>query len=1036
MPSIEREDPTMDSKFPNTTSLKAHKSLPKRRIASKNTRLSPDIQSGSGSPNGEKVHSMTDLERQIQSWIPEPPSLAIVTNQLPLTPPALNRDDEDTRVPQVSSSQDHAGMINHPSRSSGIATPANHHSPPTPEDTPPRRLNERHTLTPPPISRTISSRADSFKTALENLSSEDVALRRPLLSIESQEQHVFNGPNSKIRDVGLGLGLEPEDSRLPVQEPLLPPQDKSEFLAFSGAWGNAKNEVNGELPVTHERLSGRTSSDTTASKHFTEPRSSLNFGDELSLPLRRGPSLRVRIQKSNNSPPRASTERFAEQIEWPMDDDNATSTRLRDIDNRRLSQASGTSTIIEAMVLDSPPQRRRTLRHTKKEGSLRAASSPTSGSNRSSLVSNDLSHRLVHRNTKLPDRANRASIGSDTSTSVGSGLGRSRPERIPVVVIPERRSSLKSSSSDSKRNSRNLSLNSTRRQPSRPTTAPEDGVDFFGSKGRDRRTMSDSLPKPVLFRPERRKGPESSPKIPTRSSSLSAPTSRNVSRTTSLTSASLRNHNTQLEQSPQEQDHQQLPIQRPSPPEITKSQTPPTIELPDDQSPPNPSHDPSTPNPESLHPPRSSLVTPFSIASGLSSTPGTFEVSEATAINIYPHNNHSILIVQQLPISNHNSSHPSERTAVLAENANISLTTPPTPSYLTVSPTPSDLPTAINQTLPLAPSPLRTPRDPPILPAVALIPPTPANDPDQHPCPTNINTSSRPTSSSSATPSIRHRVKRALSTPRRYSESFIAPLIRSLTLGRTIRRPSVADDSADNALHPFWRPSGFWNDLEDSDEEEFGDEDFATGSGGGGGGGGGAAHSSLEKKIRSGRSSVLVRPFGGTVGAAGTGSVGRRWGSLKLRKGEPGGSEEGAQQKHRKGVSDVGIVGAGRLFRRRRRRSSWGGEGGSEGFEYAFVRPGMVVGGVDDHRGAGAEAPVDKGRDEGSAVAVDGDEVPRFGYRVQFLGGLGERFEKRRSSSRKEEARERLRGDWGLSEGVSWEGKGYEAIGARENGGF
>ena len=217
--------------------------------------------------------------------------------------------------------------------------------------------------------------------------------------------------------------------------------------------------------------------------------------------------------------------------------------------------------------------------------------------------------------------------------------------------------------------------------------------------------------------------------------------------------------------------------------------------------------------------PRSTLVTPFSLRSARSSTPGTLEVNEATAISIYPHTNKSILVIQQMPGGSDSS--PREQSAIIAGNANIALPGSITPIIHHQSP-PREVLT----------SPLQNPRDAPQPPDLRVIAPTPANArPSSEATPPIPSTPARTNRFSAPMTSI----KRAISS-RRVSESFVSPLTKTFSLRGTAvipRRRRTLGHAAEpgSKLHPFWRPRGFWDDVDDSDsDEEFGNTGFLTGS--------------------------------------------------------------------------------------------------------------------------------------------------------------------------------------------------------------
>ena len=776
LPAEETTEFTEAGNFPKSASLTAHKSLPRRRIVTEYPKLSRSDVSEVGH-SGQKSFPPHDLSKQIHSWIPEPPRMQSgVTQSLPLTPPSLTRDVEIENSPGSSTMAKHEPPIGYSSIGSGLSTPINQRSPPTPDITPPRRRIRSDNLTPPQIHRFPLSRAESFRTAREYLtsSSQEGGIHLSYSAeLASDPKLLDNITRDHSREIGLGLDLEPDrDKRASIHT--------SHLDSFDGVWGSSKDELNEtsssatELGPQHSVSLAKKIHKTSYNLDHGLRESQINL-EEPSSTLRRGPSLRERVQKSRHSPPTASTERFAEQIEWPLQEGIDIEFKMRQIDNRRHSQMSASSTIIEAMVVDTPLRHQRTLRRTSKNISLRTASSLEKSSQRSSSDLDEQPHRLVHRNERLADRGNRSSTVSDGAINMKSGAVSSLRQSFPAAGIPQRRSSLKASSK--KGHLKTTSLISSPRYSSRPATAPEaasDKQDFSPSKLRtapgsnNSSTASKSKNTGVL-----------PPTIPTRSSSLSAPTSRNVSRTTSLTSTSLHVHNLQNE------------LQNSQPPQPMFQLTPDTD---------NPSVSPEALNSDdfaSLRP-RSRLVTPFSVVSMQSSTPGTLEVSEATAVNIYPHNNRSILVVQQM--ARRDSQQGPATVATVVEKVDIALTEPQSPP---LSHRPKQL----------VDSPLQHPREPPKPPALSIIPPTPIPPlgPPTVEAPSKLD---RPLSM----------IKRALSR-RRYSESFISPLTRSLSKRHTFtgRRQTLSDDRTNGKLSPFWRPRGFWDDLSDS-ESDFGND--------------------------------------------------------------------------------------------------------------------------------------------------------------------------------------------------------------------
>ncbi|KAG9194073.1 hypothetical protein G6011_04108 [Alternaria panax] len=226
-----------------------------------------------------------------------------------------------------------------------------------------------------------------------------------------------------------------------------------------------------------------------------------------------------------------------------------------------------------------------------------------------------------------------------------------------------------------------------------------------------------------------------------------------------------------------------------------------------------------------------SQSTPFSQFSD------TVEVTEATAVSIYPHNNNSVLVVQQ---SRGNSLLPQQRQLQDVRE----VPTSPTPPFVdadealqeareeiddsysqptltfepSTPPMQSDLPQPDG-----VESPLENPRDPPEPPKINFIPPTPMEELEKELVPGPPG----PPERSDSHPQRRLSV---LQRARRYSDNLITPLFArasnnrsryaSDSHGHTHRNPSVPSvNDEDGTLHPFWRPRGFWDGFEDGDSD-------------------------------------------------------------------------------------------------------------------------------------------------------------------------------------------------------------------------
>ncbi len=804
--------------------LKAHKVLPRRRDSSPSLHL-PTADSARRETTPRLRISSAGTSRRVTTVTPTVARTAVtspgLTPSLPLTPPSncheafLGDSDPPTRRTKRTSQSP---------EDIGVTTPINQRSPPTPDITPPSVQSDA-TVQLRPMLPNPSSRAESFRTAREHQwsSDEEGLTSGPSSPVVARQKWLDATRPARLRDIGLGLGLEldEEGETTPTAQQPGKPVAASDFVTFDGAWVSDREEEHG--------LSGRdrkldlakadTMENPARQESTISPQdlSSIGAGNDTSATtpsLTRGLSLRDRIRNNRHSLASSSTERFAEQIGWPLMPDDVSLDNQFDVDKRRFSAMSGTSTIVEALVVDTPPQRRQTLRHTGKNLALRSSSSPIQQSSRGSVKSNEQTPRLARRNVKLPERGDRNSFASETSvnaassaakerrkrysfaseTSTGTTLeiARHRRESIPVLVIPERRTSLSSSAESSRRNSACLSLSSGRKQL-QSNAGRDEAEGYFDIPRQQSRTHSESQPSSANSRSERRKGRDFAPIIPRRSSSLSAPTSRNPSRATSLTSTSLKLRDAVHHQG---LNLSQPPSQLPQPPERLVV------------------HPDRTGGGEwcSLRP-QAALITPFSQHSIQSSTPGTLEVSEATAVSIYPHNNRSILIVQQRARRDSGQLAVSEIAPEQIDD---------TPEWMDDDHLNHH---AIGMSRAQVDSPLKNPREPPKPPEFKVIPPTPAvltpvNE-------VNRQLGMRPSTSDGSQNTVGplSLVKRALSN-RRYSESFVSPFTRSLSRKTTATnpRPSVSKDT-DSKLHPFWRPRGFWDDFSDSDSD-FGNDGF------------------------------------------------------------------------------------------------------------------------------------------------------------------------------------------------------------------
>ena len=967
--------------------LKSHKTLPKRKAVSSDAE---PIQAATAS----RLHKH-DLEAEgyssserIRSWIPEPFSVQAIPGS-PLTPPASERVNGLGHQHSPSNVTDR-NHISTRTTSSGLSTPVMQRSPPTPETTPPK-LDQYTRLTKESSTpRFPSTHTESFETARENQTSdEEYSLFESPSLRPSRQKWLKDAGHPLPKHIGLGLGLEQDDGeKTPTGLVQVLSPDNEDLISFDGGWNGATPEMEMEavkggadLAYRAELKKHQVKRSLVSDQLLDTP---LVVDKSSASPVTPSLSLRHSVDHTRKTPTRTSTENCAEKIQWPLKDDLSNFERkLAEVDNKRFSQISGTSTIVEAMVFNAPPERRRTLRHSSKVADLASA---TTQVDRSSLNLSERSHRRLLRHSKSPNGGQRPSFASATGNpSDGTTLPSiRRQETIPVIVIPQRISSLGSKLPCVPILRRVKTLTLALQQSSRPTTAPEESGGYFDAVQPRRRIVSahvaTSPPKEDGKPSTRKTRPANAPY----DASSSIPTSRHLSRATSSASARV--------------DSTSPPARQPSQIDYPINETPNARMISPDEE--------SNGDWSALRF-RSSLVTPFSLRSARSSTPGTLEVNEATAISIYPHTNKSILVVQHAP---QRDSEPAEHSAIIASNAKFAI------------PAGSIQPPVIHRPRQLLESPLQNPRSPPLPPDFKIIPPTPANaielpkpDHQEPPIPLQDTPKRR----------LSNRVKRALS-PRRYSEAFAAPLIRSISLssrrntvnGGVGRRASTGIDPNRN-LHPFWRPRAFWDDRGDSDSDsDFGNDGPLVGN-------------SL------GMSTDGIKTFDPPKRRS---SLSQRLESLRLprrRKSESAPNTQNGYSDPHAGGDPPGRAARGGSIRRFNSARGLGlGHRNSRFYRsnkdgvntsYEFIqRPQHVPRQRDGGGGDGGTATLadeeggEEGEEEEEEEAGTHHGVPRLGYQVQFVGfkTLAGKVKERRERARREKVRDRLRGSIDVLRGV------------------
>jgi hypothetical protein len=841
-------DPPNRVQSAGTTLLKKHKILPHPR-----SEPSRDITPSTvATRNSQNLVIDTGTSSVASSETSSPRTLKHTSKRiisLPPTPPTHSRQSSGS---YVANRQD--ALFRSPSKIASVpSTPTDQRSPPTPDVTPPRRIPPA--FRPQVIDRYPSSRAESFKTALEDQDSSDedqVSTIRPVpASARTSATAIPQVPKipevfQKRKEIGLGLSLESGNKTSSSPQP--PESPSKDFHVFDGEWGSESGEVEREWDdnlmrnVTVRKRPGKfpplymsgamevLEDDIVSPTRAT--RTVRNFPlQERSTPLvDQSQPLQERIarhRKQRDGGDRSVSEKYAQRIPWGSMDESPVIPDVRRFS--AMSSRSG-STVIGAIVVDAPLMRRRTLRHTKGQIGLRDLGSDhsTLDLTPSSVMSTEKVHLLHHSTGKISENRHRSQQSNGTISSNSSGKARRdviRAGGIPVVVIPDRRSSTKSSkppslrSTSSKKTKRSISLSSAPLSNSSKFNDPS----YSEKLPPRRRTMSESACSGDSIRTI-----DFPPNIPVRRSSLSAPTSRNTSRAGSLTTESLKAHD----------DIQSKIAQQPESKVATSYRsTESHKELGSHASRPN-----FDQNGDPFFGKRlSTQVTPFSQLSY--ETAGTNPVvSEAMAVSLYPHQNRSLLVVQ------HTSSETSPPSLKPSES---SQSAPPSMALNGDATTAPYTPPQPIHPMDEVDSPLKNPRVPPEPPAIKFIPATPAvlspGEEEEKQLGFNFD-EERPTTSDS-------KLNRGMSLIRRFSrrrnsEPVSPPLpgLLKRTFSLSTRRkeqmdestqtargnanpstlyPSVEDQPADGSkLHPFWRPSHFWDDLED---EGFADDELTGG---------------------------------------------------------------------------------------------------------------------------------------------------------------------------------------------------------------
>ncbi|QDS70577.1 hypothetical protein FKW77_010545 [Venturia effusa] len=778
----------------------------------------------------ESTYSLKRHGTQSNGFLPSTPSNLPFANLghdtgLPPTPPSHTneRNPELTRDPSMHI-QSGARSLDHRA-STARTTPPNARSPPTPDTTPPVTSLPARDI----FLRLSSSAAESFSTAREEQWSSD------------EERQSKNDKFRMPRDYG--ASLEPTghhdqnghtrrgDSNAPIEH--VPASTKPlDVLATS-----KRTASSSFVPIPDREWDKNLMRNITVRRKRTSRlQRAEKYDDDNSVHRKREMMPKLVMGGSEEEefgPETPSLTVFGQTIGWPK----ATSqTRSRDSESRRLSDMSSNSTtVVEAIVTVSPPRRHRTLRHVSRNMSLRSDAGSSVGntmssqSTRTSLSEEISPNRLTHKRASILNASSKGSGNSEMLTS-----GRHLPKITQKYSFQDSDYSSRADANGNVDRARTLDplsalgsyhqrrastghvttasdlsglsnhrLSSLQTKPSKVQSPMrvqfEDSFQYSMRRiNSDKKRQSHptriatqralrqadglaALPEPKVIRPSIDEHIRVKPRHLTSLEILHAfPSPGKSSLKQTMISASERSRSRLSADASTSGSVRRVSFDRSTIGTYELART--NIEHPH------------------LHPDDSrggrSLLTPFSETSDQQ-----LEISEATAVNLYPHNNNSLLVVQQMARSaeTQNDRSDVQETAVRPALA-VQPATPPTMSTEIIN----------------VDSPLRHPRKPPHPPVQAPIihisPATPAEE---------LETS--PFDEVEGRPGL---PKRSLSFKEhaiQFSETLMQPIFpKSHSLKRHIGCQGKGKGDLtqkSNTLHPFWQPRGFWDEFSDSENE-------------------------------------------------------------------------------------------------------------------------------------------------------------------------------------------------------------------------
>ena len=876
-------------------SLNESDSSPIKRSASHEPRMSP---TPFGSPISDRFRTPQNHQPDVLTL--QPP--AQPTSGLPPTPPS-NMQGTPQEIGNDAPVHADSVVSSLMSQKSSLNTPVNQRSPPTPETTPPQDHHHLSVSRPSLVSHTPSSFAGSFRTAREQQSIDEGESNRYVPSEASTQSFSGNWshsagrcPGQPVPEIGLGLNFEymaGEGTSAESTPRERYPEARDEDDSNSRYAAQHRNGYMHDPEWDSDRMRN-----VTLRKRQPKATVTTSPNRDSSTPEIPSPSLREKAKESAAQNGRSSISpdmtKFARDSPWSSPVRNQIQAQQPQEERKRLSSASNSSTVVEAVVLATPAPARpqhRVLRRMGKNISLRDGHDTESHFRPASQTSKATSsHHIMHEKSPNPERRSRASNGLIVSSRAVSSPKRISPDSNSIMSFPQPPSAPRISGQ------RSTSIPNTGSLLKQlPPGLDRVGLGYFDI-AQGRAPFASGTPRRSEDRP---RDSISFTKTPTRSNEASSSDSQDAAAHASFkftpreasqqqpfvedVNRSELSAESRKGWSQSEHDEELLSDEPGLPIMGTRVDKRSTLDRGTRSTSLN-----NSPNIRAqLDQPRASretisvtrissdhLLDPNSDHSlaryihasasphseGSTEQPDSVEVSQATAVSIYPHNNNSLLVVQQLarPATSSVIEH-RRTTSSIRSGASTSYShtqSQPGASFTativpSTPPTNADARPASNSSTsgsktrsPQHLSPLQTQSHGPKPPVFKLIPPTPLSEIDSPLSLSHPNASVKvaqltgpgvPTNASLAiqnTPSRRLSLRQRA---RRLSEPIIQPLLQAkaqLPLSTNKNRydlqahppsvPSISDiPQESNKLHPFWRPRGFWNDFSDSEDEEF-----------------------------------------------------------------------------------------------------------------------------------------------------------------------------------------------------------------------